>query len=51
MDMVKDINRRTINELFIFIQPAHLQKLEDKKFTAEERDIKRAEIIRKKITG
>jgi protein arginine kinase len=49
LGMVRDIDRRTINELFITIQPAHLQKLEDKKLTSQERDIKRAELIRRKI--
>ena len=48
--MIKDIDRRTINELFVIIQPAHLQKIEDKKLSAEERDIKRAELIRQKIS-
>ncbi|MDD5730124.1 MAG: protein arginine kinase, partial [Candidatus Omnitrophica bacterium] len=49
LDIVKDIGRRTINELFIMIQPAHLQKLENKKLTSEERDIQRAELIRSKL--
>lgn len=49
LGMIKDIDRRTINELFITTQPAHLQKLENKKISAEERDLKRAELIRKKL--
>ena len=49
LGMVKDINRRTINELFIITQPAHLQKLENKKLSAEERDLKRADLIRRKL--
>lgn len=49
LGMIKDIDRRTINELFITTQPAHLQKLENKKLSAEERDLKRAELIRKKL--
>ena len=49
LDIVKDIDRRTINELFILIQPAHLQKLEGKKLNAQERDEKRARIIRGKL--
>lgn len=47
--LIKEIDRRSINELFIVIQPAHLQQLEGKKLTSQERDIKRAEVIRKKI--
>jgi protein arginine kinase len=47
--IIKDINRRHINELFLLIQPAHLQKIENKKFTSQERDVKRAELIRSKL--
>lgn len=49
LGMVQDIDRRVINELFIITQPAHLQKRENKRLSAQERDIKRAEIIRSKI--
>jgi protein arginine kinase len=49
LGMIKDIDRRSINELFIITQPAHLQKIENKKLTAQERDVKRAEIIRNKL--
>jgi len=49
LGMIKDITRRTINELFITTQPAHLQKLENKKFTSQERDLRRAQLIRNKL--
>jgi protein arginine kinase len=49
LGLVQDINRRSINELFIITQPAHLQKIENKKLSAAERDLKRAEIIRSKL--
>jgi protein arginine kinase len=49
LNMLKDINRRSINELFIITQPAHLQKIENKKLSSPERDLKRAEIIRDKL--
>jgi protein arginine kinase len=49
LGIINELNRRHINELFIVIQPAHLQKSEKKKLTCEERDIKRAEIIRSKL--
>ena len=45
------IDRTVVNELFIFSQPAHLQKLEGKMLTAKERDAKRAELIRQKLSG
>jgi len=45
------IDRTAVNELFIFSQPAHLQKLEGKALTAKERDAKRAELIRRRLGG
>jgi protein arginine kinase len=47
--MLKDINRARLNELFIITQPAHLQKIEGKKLSHDERDLKRAELIRERI--
>jgi protein arginine kinase len=45
------LDRTTINELFLFSQPAHLQKLEGKRLSAQERDTKRAELIRQRLGG
>ncbi len=45
------LDRKIVNELFLFSQPAHLQKLEGKVLTAKERDVKRAELIRSRIGG
>ncbi|MFH1655477.1 MAG: ATP--guanido phosphotransferase, partial [Candidatus Omnitrophota bacterium] len=49
--IVRNLDRKLINELFVIIQPAHLQKLEAKKLTPEERDTKRANLIREKLGG
>ncbi len=49
LGIVCDVERSFINELFILTQPSHLQKLENKKLTANERDVKRAQIIREKL--
>lgn len=49
LGMIKEVSRRTVNELFIITQPAHLQKIEHKKLTSEERDVKRAELIRSRL--
>ena len=49
INVVKDIDRKTLNELFILTQPAHLQKIEGKKLSAAERDTKRADLIRTKL--
>ena len=51
LDIIQDVDRNAINELFIMIQPAHLQKINGKKLSASERDIKRANLIREKIGG
>ncbi len=51
MGMVKDVDRKAINELFIMIQPAHLQKIEGKKLSSNERDARRAALIREKLGG
>lgn len=48
---IKELDRSLINELFTITQPAHLQKIEKKKLDPNQRDIKRAEIIRKKLGG
>jgi len=47
VSIIKDVDRATINELFIMIQPAHLQKLDGKKLSTQERDEKRANLILK----
>ena len=49
LGIIKDISRGTVNELFILIQPAHLQKIEGKKLTSQERDLKRGEILSRKL--
>ncbi len=49
MGILKDVDHKALNELFIMIQPAHLQKIEGKKLNAFERDTKRAAVIRQKL--
>ncbi len=43
--------RVTVDEMFILSQPAHVQKAASRKLTAEERDISRAELIRKQLAS
>ncbi|NQT06581.1 MAG: protein arginine kinase [Candidatus Omnitrophica bacterium] len=50
MDIIKDITTAGINDLFVLTQPAHLQKMEKKSLSASERDLKRAELIRKRLS-
>jgi protein arginine kinase len=48
---IKDIDLRTINELFLLTQPAHLQKLQGKKLDGDIRRAARAEYIRSRLGG
>lgn len=49
LNLVKDIDVRTLNELLIITRPAYLQKLANQVLTPEERDIKRGAIIKGKL--
>lgn len=51
LNIITGIPIKTLNELFIFTQPGHLQKLERRLLEADERDIVRAELIRRKLEG
>ena len=51
LGIVSGMDRTTVNELFILIQPSHLQKIEGKLLNPEQRDHKRADLIRKKLGG
>jgi protein arginine kinase len=48
---IKDIEIRTINELFLLTQPAHLQKLQGKKLEGDIRRAARAEFIRQRLNS
>src|ERR1039457_1447182 len=41
--------RSLVDELFIFTQPAHLQKQHSEKLSAEERDLLRADMVRERL--
>jgi len=51
LNLIKEVDKALINELFIIIQPAHLQKLEKKKLDPNQRDVKRAQIVRDKLSS
>jgi len=51
LGIIQDISIGTLNEIMLMIQPACLQKLLGKQLDAEERDVKRAELIRAKLRG
>ncbi len=47
--LIKNMDRKVVNELFIITQPAHLQKIEGKTLSATQRDIKRAALLREHL--
>ena len=51
MGLINDIDRRAVNELFILTQPAHLQKIEGRMLSSAQRDVKRANLIRRRLEG
>jgi protein arginine kinase len=48
---VKDIDIRTINELFLLTQPAHLQRIQGRKLEGDVRRAVRADYIRQRLGG
>jgi protein arginine kinase len=48
---VKDVDVRTVNELFLMTQPAHLQRSHGRKMEGDVRDAVRAEYIRSRVGG
>lgn len=51
LGLLDKLSIKTVNELFIYSQPAHLQKLAQHIMQPEERDIRRAEYIRSRLNG
>ena len=49
LGIVEEIKRLTINQLLVLVQPAHLQKIYNKKLDARQRDIIRAEFLRQNL--
>lgn len=49
LGIIKGIDRKTLSSLFIIIQPAHLQKIENRIIEGEERDRIRAVLLRDKL--
>ncbi|HET6251325.1 MAG TPA: protein arginine kinase [Tepidisphaeraceae bacterium] len=51
LDRVKDVDMRTVNELFLLTQPAHLQKIQGRKLEGDVRRAARADYIRQRLNG
>ena len=51
LGLVEGVDLKAINELLVLSQPAHIQLLEGKDLTEQERDISRARFIRERLAG
>ncbi len=51
LEMMAEELRKTVDELMIWMQPAHLQAKEEKKLSTEDRDGLRADLIRERLKG
>ncbi len=51
LGLIEDLSIPTVNELFIQIQPAHLQKLQGSSLDGEERNVARASYLRQRLAG
>lgn len=51
LDMVPENFRKTVDELMVWTQPAHLQAKEERKLSTEDRDGLRADLIRERLKG
>ncbi|MBI1953637.1 MAG: protein arginine kinase [Candidatus Omnitrophica bacterium] len=49
LGLITSLDRGRVNQLFIQIQPAHLQKLEGRALTPSERDARRAQLLRESL--
>ena len=51
MGLIDDLRIPTVNELFIYTQPAHLQKLTGSEMNSADRNIERARYLREHLDG
>ena len=51
LGMFEDLETSVVDELFLVTQPAHLQQLVGEKLSGEERDVKRADLLRSRLSG
>ena len=49
LGIIKDIEMKTLNELFILTLPGHLQKLEGRELNSTQRNVIRASYVRKRL--
>ena len=51
MGMVRELKIHTVNELFLLVQSAHLQKYSERELDQNERDEVRASLLRERLNG
>jgi protein arginine kinase len=51
LDLVHDVDMKTVNELFLQTQPAHLQRIVGREMSDQERAEARARFIRQRLCG
>lgn len=51
LGIIKNVEPTVLNELLVMTQPGFLQQYAGEKLSPEERDVRRAELIRQKISG
>jgi protein arginine kinase len=49
LSLIENLDRQSVNELFILTQPAHLQKLSGKVLDASVRDVERGTLLRQRL--
>lgn len=49
LEMIRGINTPKLNELFLLVQPAHLQKTSGRSLITRDRDVRRAELVRDRL--
>jgi protein arginine kinase len=50
LDLLPSPDVKQVNELFVLVQPAHLQKLSSQELDPDERDVKRAALLRQRLS-
>jgi protein arginine kinase len=51
LGIIKNVSAAALNELLVMTQPGYLQKHAGTKLSADERDVRRAQIIRERMRG
>jgi len=51
LGLIQEVRTEQINEIMILVQPACIQKAAEKHLSANERDIRRASLVREKLKG